>query len=289
MEFDSSRRELVWLQLPGGQFLEPFFEDTRRQIRRNAAPLRTPLEALRETNPDVPEPSAVFFHSSRCGSTLVSQLLARVPGCRTISEPPIFDLLLNHDEVDDTIISGLLRAFGKPSEDHPPRLFLKTDCWHLPQLGRLKRLFPQTPFYFIYREPEAILQSHRRARGSQMVPGLVDYKHFGIDPATVNHADLDGYAERVLSSIFKQGVEAVESGHASPIAYSQLPQLLWEKLGPAFGIPEGAWEEAKKRLHIHAKRPQLQHEPETDIPPIPLPEDLAANFAKLELLRAAAY
>jgi hypothetical protein len=285
MELDAEKRELTWLHLPGGKFLEPFFEDTVSRNRRSAPSINTPLEALRDRNPDAPAPGAIFFHSSRCGSTLVMQLLSRVPGCRTLSEPPLMDTLLHLDGVDDALITGLLRAFAKPSDGLPPKLFLKTDCWHLPHLNRLRRILPQTPCYFIYRDPAAILRSHRRERGSQMVPGLVDTRLLGIDPASVNPADLDGYAERVLAAIFQQGVAAVESGEVKPIAYGQLPHFLWETLGSDLGLSESSWTEAKARASINAKQTHLPHEAAADFP-IKVPEGLAEDYAKLEALRS---
>lgn len=286
MELDAGRRELTWLHLPGGRFHEPFFEDTLGRHRRSAPSIKTPLEVLTESNPETPAPAAIFFHSSRCGSTLVMQLLSRVAGCRTLSEPPIADTLLHLDEVDDALLAGLLRAFAKPMDGRPAKLFLKTDCWHLPQLGRLKKLFPQTPRYFIYREPEAILRSHQRVRGSQMVPGLVDSRHFGIDPASVNPADLDGYTERVLAAIFRQGVTAVESGDVKAIAYAQLPQFVWETLGPELGIHAGAWEAAKQRAHLDAKQSQMPHAATAAGASIKVPDDLAKDYGKLEALRS---
>ena len=285
MELDARKRELTWFHLPGGRFHEPFFETTLRRHRWSAHSLKTPLDVLRGSNGNAPHPEAIFFHSSRCGSTLVMQLLSRVPGCRTLSEPPIVDTLLHLEGVDDALISGLFRAFAKPLDGAPPKLFLKTDCWHLPQLGRLKRLFPEARRYFIYREPEAILRSHRRERGSQMVASLVDSRHFGIDPASLNPADLDGYAERVLAAIFRQGVVAVESGEVMPIAYSLLPGHLWEVLGPELGLPEDGWAEARERSRINAKHTHFPHEASPVCCPVMVPDPLAKDYARLEALR----
>ena len=215
------------------------------------------------------------------------QLLGRVAGCRALSEPPIVDTLLHLPEADDELIAGLLHSFAKPEGAIFPKLFLKLDCWHLPHLERLQRIFPRTPCFFLYREPEAILRSHLRERGSQMVPGLVDSRCFGIDPASVNPADLDGYAERVLSAIFRQGVAAVESGAISPIAYSQLPEFAWENLGPLLGLPEDGWSEAKARAGQDAKHGHKVHEPAPPSPSMrPVAAELLVHFDALEAMRA---
>ncbi|QJE98141.1 hypothetical protein [Luteolibacter luteus] len=285
MELDAVSRELTWLHVPGGKFHEPFFEDSVRLHRRSTPFIKTPLTVLSQSNPDAPAPAAIFFHSSRCGSTLVMQLLSHVTGCRTLSEPPVLDTLLHLEGADDALVTGLLRAFAKPLNGVAPKLFLKTDCWHLPQLGRLKRLFPETPRYFIYREPDAILRSHRRMRGSQMVPGIVDSRHFDIDPASVNPADLDGYTEQVLAGIFRQAATIVEEGGLKPIAYSELPQFVWETLGPELGISSEDWTEAKQRSHFDSKGPHVPHQPAAQEFTTSIPDCLARDHARLEAVR----
>jgi hypothetical protein len=280
---DPGKRELIWLHLPGERFRDPFFEDTIRRHRRAPA-ITTPLEIMEGAIG--PDPRAIFFHASRCGSTLAMQLLSRVAGCRAISEPPVLDTLLHLPEVADAHLAGLIRSFAKPHDGPAVDLFLKLDSWHLPYLPRIRRVFPQTPCFFLYREPTAILHSHRRERGSQMVPGMMDSRRFGIEPATVNPADLDGYAERVLTSLFRQAVVAVETGSIVPIAYSQLPDFLWDDLGPALGLPRENWMHSKERAFRDAKH---AHRTYATLEPLPdarsLPPALAADFALLESRR----
>lgn len=279
--------ETLWFHLPGEGFLDPFFEETVRRHRRSAPSAHLPLECLRGASPDVPDPRAIFFHASRCGSTLVMQLLSRVPGCRCISEAPVLDELLHSAAIEDDLLKGLIRSFGKPDENRAaPVLFLKTDSWHLPHLDRIRRVFPETPCYFIYRDPAEILRSHRRERGSQMVPQLVDPWRFDIDPATVNFSNPDAYAERVLAAIFRQAVTAAESGEIIPIAYSQLPDLIWDRLGHDLGLGGTVWDAAKERAKQHSKDPSRSLEdPREEQALIVKDQALLADFQRLEELR----
>jgi hypothetical protein len=68
-----------WGDLDGVRFSEPFFDQTIERWAGGPAPrlIRTGLEAL-DTHELVPslDPTALIFHLSRCGSTLMSRLLA---------------------------------------------------------------------------------------------------------------------------------------------------------------------------------------------------------------------
>lgn len=288
VELDSAAGTVSWIHLPGERFSEAFFEDTLRKHGRQAKRKTTSLAMLDTAVRGGCDPAAFFFHSSRCGSTLVMQLLGRVPGCRALSEPPVLDQFLQDPAVKDCQLRGLIHALGR-SPGNADRTFLKTDSWHLPHLERIRRIFPGTPCFFLYREPAAILRSHQRERGMQMVPGILDPKLFGLDPATMNHADLDGHAERVLTTIFSLAVQAAETGKVIPVAHSQLPHLLWEQLGPFLGLPKNHWDLAKERSLYDAKHIQrLHHAADPTLSKPHVPPALVRDFERLEALRETA-
>lgn len=119
-----------------------------------------------------------------------------------------------------------------------------------------------------------------------MVPGVIAPDRIGIDPATVNPADLDGYAGKVLGMIFRQAAIAVESGFITPIAHSELPGLVWDKLGPAFGLPDDGWTDAKERARYDAKHASKVHEaPGAITSGVPVASELSNDFNRLETLR----
>ena len=75
------------------RFTEPFFHDSVQ------AAMREPMTALscREMPLDVAEtlepvgPAGFIYHISRCGSTLVAQMLNTLPGALVMSEPGPLD------------------------------------------------------------------------------------------------------------------------------------------------------------------------------------------------------
>ena len=99
-------------------------------------------------------PSGFIFHMSRCGSTLVAQMLAALPDSVVISEAAPIDAVVQ-------LGRGLLgRRCGAGAASHDRRLrpparrptrstyFVKLDCWHTLALPLFRRAFPLCPGYF---------------------------------------------------------------------------------------------------------------------------------------------
>src|ERR1041384_7884431 len=86
--------------LGGLRFTAPFFEQTIGQAMRHPFNLlfghSSPLAEIAARADDMPElePSGFIFHMSRCGSTVVSQMLAALPRNVVLSEPAPIDQIL---------------------------------------------------------------------------------------------------------------------------------------------------------------------------------------------------
>src|SRR6185312_2160384 len=90
-----------WGDLGGMRFSEPFFDQTIERWAGGTPPprlLRTGFDALDalDAAPSL-EPTALIFHLSRCGSTLLSRLLATLPATLVIAEPRPLNTLLMSD------------------------------------------------------------------------------------------------------------------------------------------------------------------------------------------------
>ena len=90
-----------WIYTAGKKFTEPFFSDTISVCKnfsenRSSYKVATDLEIMSEWSSPINSiyPSAIIFHVSRCGSTLLSQLLALDEKHIVLSEVPFFDELL---------------------------------------------------------------------------------------------------------------------------------------------------------------------------------------------------
>ncbi|HEY0798502.1 MAG TPA: hypothetical protein VGD50_05090, partial [Candidatus Baltobacteraceae bacterium] len=137
------------------------------------------------------------------------------------------------------------------------RAVFKLDAWHARYLPVLAQAFPDVPWVFLWRDAVEILVSHMRTM-SYMLSAANAPAALGIPVTEAIRVPREEYAARVLAEI----LDAVERSSLAPsrmIDYRELPEAIWERIGPAFGIAFTEREIARIReaAAFHAKRPQL--------------------------------
>lgn len=254
-----------WRHLGDRRLTAAFFADSL--VGQQPAERRvctTPLSALASLR-DAVLPTAFIFHVSRCGSTLLTQMLAGLPQCIVLSEPPVLDSFFrwrHHrpEHATAQVLRQLVWALGQrrsPAEQH---CIIKLDSWHLPWMPWFREVFPDTPFVLLYRHPAEVLASHQRQRGPQMVPGLLDTSMLQPDATGLVPADLDGYGARVLDALFESASRVAQQLHAGGgltlVNYSELPSLLWTDLTKQWGMPcdSVTLEVMQRRAQFHSKQ-----------------------------------
>lgn len=256
----AGKNGLWWRFLGEKKFSEPFFHDTLGTI--------PPTDRLSlHTGYDAPErfdsslaPAAFIFHTSRCGSTLLTQLFASLPECIALSEPPAIDSFLRcyyagqHGDEAEQRLRDIVAALGQQRFQEERHLLIKLDSWHIASLPLFSRVFPDTPFLFLYRDPAEIMASHRRQRGRQMVPGMVTAAMPSLDFELPEPGDLDGYCAKMLEYFF-----STASRHADELMlvnYRQLPHIIWDELLGLLGIASSQerLDAMKSRSGLHSKR-----------------------------------
>lgn len=262
------------------RFIEPFFEDTitRCMYEPFHAVFRRRVDAeglagwLR-SNPPLPV-AGFIFHMSRCGSTLVSQLLAASAAHRVMSEAGPIDVALRGGtpgSVDDATRVAWLRAMvgmlGQAGSLGAARLFVKFDSWHASLLPLIQRAFPSVPWILMIRDPVEVIVSHLRRPGAQMVPGMVGYTPPGVDPQSAWALPRAEYCARMLGALCEAAEAALEGAHpglARVVDYASLPEVLDPVVWPHFGLrPDAAWRAAMAEVSSrHAKEPSLPFEPD---------------------------
>lgn len=242
----NGRLWIDWAHFGSTPLTAPFFEDS---IRRAMARPFNQLFHYRMTLDDflaggadeqVLPPSGFIFHMSRCGSTLVSQMLTAPPANQVVSEAAPIDAVIQllHKLTDlpaeqqRAAMRAIVAAFGRRRSDAARHYVFKFDCWHALALPLLRRAFPTVPWVFLYRDPVEVLVSQRRQPGSQMVPDIVSPSFYGID----GYDGVDEYHARVLAKICDAAVVGLRTGGGLPINYRALPESVFTKILPHFGI-----------------------------------------------------
>ena len=244
---------LWWRFLGEKKFSEPFFYYTLSGLpSERRFYCRTSFAALREFKNPLTL-AAFVFHVSRCGSTLLTQLLSTLSSCSVLSEPPVLDSFLRfyhstpcQDGVE--MLRQIVGALAQKRFADERHFVVKLDSWHISSLPLFRKAYPEVPFIFIYRRPGEVMASHKKQRGRQMVPGLVNAAMPGFEAGELAPGDLDGYCERVLEHFFAESLR--HENELIFMNYTQLPGVVWNELLDFLSID--ASEEEIKAMQLRA-------------------------------------
>jgi hypothetical protein len=243
--------ELVveWRWLDDAPFREPFFADTvQRALERPFTllfPRETTIDELGELEPGL-EPDGFILHLSRCGSTLVTQMLAAVPEHLVLSEPQLVNDVLRAPGTEDEHVHWLrlaIGALGRRRRGDERAYVLKLDAWATHDLPLLRRAFPATPWLFLSRDPLEVLVSHRRQAGMHMLPSVIPPELFGLDLLSAATMPFDEYGAFVLGAICRQA-QAQRDERGLFLDYRDLPDAVFDQILDWFGLDCSAAERA---------------------------------------------
>lgn len=208
--------------------------------------------------------AGMVFHMSRCGSTLVAQMLAALPATVSLSEPGPLDAAvryaLRHPELPRDRQIALLRAMLcalARRRDGETRCFVKLDSWHILAQPLLAEAFPDVPWVYLFRDPVEVLVSQMRRRGYQTVPALLPPGLYGADVEQIVAPPL--LCARIFARHHAAALEALRHGGLA-IDYATLPGAFYERIAPHFGLRLSAAERAAVAAAStrDAKRPEAR-------------------------------
>lgn len=276
-----------WLYISDKKFIEPFFDESIAKCLsypqnstsfKSTSDLDIVIEATEEIV-SVP-PSAFIFHVSRCGSTLLSQLLSIDEGNIVLSEVPLLDEILRlhyttnslSEKKAEDVLAAAIKLLAQKRTVNENRLFIKLDSWHIGFYKTIRKLFPDVPFIFLYRSPDEVIRSHQKQRGMHSVPGVIEPQVFGFSSEEIKNIGMDEYLSNVLESYFNNILTNIK--HEKNIlllnyvegGLSMLEQIA-NKL--SYNFNEKLLTEMKERSQFHSKRPQVTFAEENEKQPLP--------------------
>jgi hypothetical protein len=260
-----------WCYAGERRFSDPFFDQTVGACLRHPfnklVRYQAPIDSLAELDRERPRlpPAGFIFHMSRCGSTLVAQLLASLPQASVLAEAQPIDAVLRarfhyadiSDEQRRTWLRWVVEALGRRQAPQQQALFIKFDSWNIIDLPLIEQVFPGVPWLFVFRDPVEVMVSHQKLRGSQMIPGMIEPDLLGLDLAEIPPHALDEYCARTLASICQAAVQSGQEGDGLFINYRQLPAIVWSSLLDFFGVvyTESDVDRMRHIAQFHAKNP----------------------------------
>ncbi|MFJ4347296.1 sulfotransferase family protein [Pseudomonas sp. NPDC089401] len=261
---------LDWCWFGAAHLARPFFRDDVDQALRlpfNQALRRdTDLQALLDWQARSPglAPTALLFHASRCGSTLIAQLLASQARNIVLSEPPPLDNLLRAPLQDPQAkawqadaVHALLSAYGQQRHGAERQLMVKLDAWNVFEAPLLAELYPRVPRIFLYRDPLEIVVSQLRQAGMHRVPGLLGPSALDTVLAADEAMDTVQYTCRLIGEILKAGLVLCREHGGIAVNYSELPDALWGRLATVLGVTPGDAPALRDVAAFDAKQPAM--------------------------------
>ncbi|SEC28773.1 hypothetical protein SAMN05519104_1095 [Rhizobiales bacterium GAS188] len=267
-----------WCHLGELRFTAPFFEQTIGKAMAHPFNLlfghSTPLATLEHEEFEL-RPAGLIFHMSRCGSTLVTQMLAALRRNVVLSEPGPLDQIVRAPsrQVGATAdmlvhwLRAMTAAFGRRRYKEERDLFIKFEAWHVLLLPLIRRAFPDVPWVFLYRHPVEVMASLARLQSKQMFPGSIDPALIGLDLPRSAAMSADLYGAVLLEQICGAAIAHHGIiGGGLLLAYRELPEAALTRMLTHFGLRYGTDELSRMREAAlrDAKRPDLRYADESE-------------------------
>jgi hypothetical protein len=274
---EAGRPGFRWLDVGTQRFTQPFFEETIGRClsaQRNPAAAR-PIAGADEllsaaAKCDAVEPSAFVLHVSRCGSTLLSQLMAVDERWIVLSEVPVLDEILRLPfkpnatcstlEADE-LFRAAVRLLGSRRNDEE-HLLIKADSWHVMFFDRIRRCYPHVPVLLLYRDPSEVLRSQQARTGMHGVPNLIEPGIFGFNREEIAALHPTAYLNRVLERYFEQYLNILSDDHNTrAINYAWGVRDMVGIFARHAGIElrDGVIAAMKLRMERHSKYPDVAY------------------------------
>ena len=192
--------------------------------------------------------SGFVFHETRCGSTLVANILAASTHHRVYSEagPPLTALQQCHGNnknnkcnqpAHDALLKDVFFMMTRSNLQQEHHVFFKFQSIAVHHMSLLTRLFPTTPWIFVFRNTLEIIMSHLKTPEQTKAVCLRSSMQGGPTTTTMSPT------ERCAAHLATLCRAALEEYQQSPnpgyfVNFDQLPNIMWDVVLPQhFGIP----------------------------------------------------
>ncbi|MBC7774701.1 MAG: hypothetical protein H7246_04620 [Phycisphaerae bacterium] len=192
-----------------------------------------------------------IFHLSRCGSTLVTQMMKTLDDLLVISEPPgISNILFQNELVSEqkSIVAkrfkALVLAHAHSLDFRKKKLFIKFQEFPIFHLDIIHEAFPDTPWIFLYREPLEIMASwfqdeadtgpflmrlHQHKKPNYLAKKLQIY------PSDVEQMPREEVAAKIIAQMIQVAMSNL-GRHGLAIDYASLPRAFFSRIAPHFNL-----------------------------------------------------
>lgn len=218
----------------------PFFWQNVANSGKVARVALADVHATNDEADSVAWPDGFVFHMSRCGSTLVSQMLGTRADALVLGEPEALkDVLRAPAAVSDAAIVSAFRTilglYATSLRKQGQRLIVKWTSWTVLHLPLIYRAFPCVPACFITRNPVEVMVSLL-----EKPPGWLRRRGegVGLHRTGFSRQQLSGERspEAFAASYLARFCDSASVAPVTVVDYSQLPAAVFDVILPLFGL-----------------------------------------------------
>lgn len=272
---ENGRAIFRWLYVGDHPFTEPFFEESITaclSLPQNASG-KLPVTSAETVvhiaeQAESPALTAFIYHISRCGSTLLAQLLSCDPCNIVLSEVPLLDAILRmpapeqNDPSVRQLFSATLKLLARRRTGNEQRLFVKTDSWHVLFYDQLHTWYADAPSFLLYRSPKEVGASQAKQPAMHSVPGVIEPSLFHLDEEEALSMNRGRYLDHVLACYFSAYAAILKSDEAAfALSYHDGVKVMMQKIFNTCGFIPGEHLAAtmEKRAQFHSKDPEKSY------------------------------
>ncbi|QBB69960.1 hypothetical protein ELE36_06055 [Pseudolysobacter antarcticus] len=232
-----------WCNVADGQLEDAYFDQTiHRLLHDDARTLRTTsINVLSGSTNSTP--AGFIFHISRCGSTLITRMLASVQRFTVFSEPAILETVLRgsyrqnaaSNKQTVALLKNIIDAFVNHRADGRAT-FIKFTARAISDYALVMKAYPQVPCLFVYRDPIEVLVSLIGTQGERLPPGLSEAGLMSGDPQEIGAMTAAEFWARVVAGQCAAALEMCSCSQPLLVNYSELPAAIWTHVANALGI-----------------------------------------------------
>jgi hypothetical protein len=176
--------------------------------------VETTLNVLETLNTVPAKPSGFIFHTSRCGSTLLTRTLQKSIDVLAFNEPqPLNALLVNYtksgyterdltsEQRENKLMQSILGTYLYTNK----KTFIKFSSFNLLILNRIIQLWPNVPIVFLYRNPIEVVVSNLEKPGGFLLKRhnpLLKYILQQCDLNLPDHLTDEAYCVKMIDGFF---------------------------------------------------------------------------------------
>lgn len=242
------------------------FESRRPQLPFIGADLencgqrvRIPLSEIADSVPDDASLTPLIFHMSRCGSTLLCNMLRNIDRFKVVAEPEpinqVFQVAWPSKQQQVVALRALESLYRYSLCESHQTLIIKSSAWTSAFSEIILQALPHSPWCFLYRDPVEVLSSNHKTPPQWLWPAtLTAYLDLlGNSGQQVDKMDLrtrlyfdNGYhpgmppielCSKVLSECCRSIKRSMQGSRRGCIVdYAELPDALFSTLNEHFKL-----------------------------------------------------